>query len=136
MKLTVILICTPWILGCHLVTGDSITYANITVHFPRPHEISCSKLGCVHSGMTPICATELNNNNPVQPKAGFPLGGIFSAERLKMENYLAEIKWRDLICLRLNNRAQKLNLIRLFCGRLAELSRKNNRILLRAENSV
>ena len=34
VKLTVILICTPWILGCHLVTGDSITYTNITIHFP------------------------------------------------------------------------------------------------------
>ena len=49
---------------------------------------------------------------------------------------MAEIKWRDSISLRLNNRAEKLDLIRLFRGRLAELSRKNNRIPLRAENSV
>ena len=54
---------------------------------PQPHEISCSKLGCVRLGMTPVYATKLNNNNPVQPKAAFPLGGIFRTERLKMERF-------------------------------------------------
>ena len=53
----------------------------------RSHEISCSKLRCVRSGMTPVYATKLNNNNPVQLKPGFPLGGIFRAERLKMERF-------------------------------------------------
>ena len=58
--------------------------------------------------MTPVYATKLNNNNSVQPKADFPLGGIFRAERLDWYGkiWLAEIKWRDLIVLRLNNRAE------------------------------